>query len=234
MSSFGPHEDTTVPGASRAGFQSFCRRGRADRPGVQGVVHPQRLPSGVGQDLRRPDGAGHVGGLRREGLRQDSHAIAGGAAAGRLQRRPSRPPGLRGAVRRLQPLHRPLPRGISRPRAADRSCAGPVAPLGPHRRHPLAGGDATCRPRPRRAQARHPAARDEPLPIEKLGANQARDVALLAAIYDRSTAENPAHRWQRLRKKLRFSTWRSKWDMALGIGVVAAVWRYFSISADPT
>ncbi len=41
-------------------------------------------------------------------------------------------------------------------------------------------------------QARHPAAREEPLPIEKLDAAQVRDVALLAAIYDQSTAESPA------------------------------------------
>ena len=41
-------------------------------------------------------------------------------------------------------------------------------------------------------QARHPAARDEPLPIDKLDASQARDVVLLAACYDQSTAENPA------------------------------------------
>ncbi len=70
-------------------------------------------------------------------------------------------------------------------------------------------------------QARHPAAREEPLPIGRLDAGEARDVALLAAVYDRSTAENPAQRWQRLRKKLRFSTWRSKWDLAVG-GVVTA------------
>ena len=71
-------------------------------------------------------------------------------------------------------------------------------------------------------QARHPAARDEPLPLDQLDAGQARDVALLAAIYDQSTAENPAGRWRRLRKKLRLSTWRSKWDLAVGIGVTAA------------
>ncbi len=65
-------------------------------------------------------------------------------------------------------------------------------------------------------QARHPAARDGALPIELLDAAQARDVALLAAIYDQSTAESPAARWQRLRKKLRFSTWKSKWDLAVG------------------
>ncbi len=71
-------------------------------------------------------------------------------------------------------------------------------------------------------QARHPAARDEPLPIEKLDANHARDVLLLAALYDLSTAESPGTRWKRLRKKLRFPTWKSKWDIALG-GVVAAI-----------
>ena len=83
--------------------------------------------------------------LRREGLRQDGHAVAGRAAAGRLQRRSSRPPGLRRAVRRLQPVHRPFPRGFSRPLAADRSGPGPMAAVGPHRRHPLAGRDATGR-----------------------------------------------------------------------------------------
>jgi hypothetical protein len=74
-------------------------------------------------------------------------------------------------------------------------------------------------------QARHPAARDEPLPIDRLDASQVRDVALLAAIYDQSTAENPAARWQRLRKKLRYSTWKSKWDLAAGgsVSVVALV-----------
>ncbi|MGA2257098.1 MAG: hypothetical protein ABSG53_20795 [Thermoguttaceae bacterium] len=71
-------------------------------------------------------------------------------------------------------------------------------------------------------QVRHPAARDEPLRIDKLNASQARDVALLAAIYDQSTAENPAVRWQRLRKKLRFSTWTSKWDLAVG-GAVSGI-----------
>jgi len=76
-------------------------------------------------------------------------------------------------------------------------------------------------------QARHPAARDEPLRIEKLDGNQARDVALLAAIYDQSRAENPAVRWQRLRKRLRFSTWRSKWDLAVGSVVTVAALAIF-------
>jgi hypothetical protein len=70
-------------------------------------------------------------------------------------------------------------------------------------------------------EARHPAARDETPPVEKLDAGQARDVMLLAAIYDQSTAESPVQRWQRLRKKLRFSTWKSKWDRAVGASVSA-------------
>jgi hypothetical protein len=72
-------------------------------------------------------------------------------------------------------------------------------------------------------QTRHPAARDEPLPIASLDAAQVRDVMLLAACYDQSTAESPFQRWRRLRRKLRFSTWRSKWDLALGILTTLAV-----------
>jgi hypothetical protein len=70
---------------------------------------------------------------------------------------------------------------------------------------------------------RHPAARDEAPPTDLLDAAQVRDVMLLAACYDQSTSENLLQRWRRLRKKLRFSTWRSKWDWAAGIAVTAAV-----------
>jgi len=72
-------------------------------------------------------------------------------------------------------------------------------------------------------QARHPAARDEALPLDQLDAAQIRDVMLLAACYDQSTAENVYQRWQRLRKKLRFPTWQSKWDLALGGFITVAV-----------
>ncbi|MEN6457645.1 MAG: hypothetical protein ABFC63_01835 [Thermoguttaceae bacterium] len=72
-------------------------------------------------------------------------------------------------------------------------------------------------------QARHPAARDEALPVELLDAAQRRDVLLLAACYDQSTAENRFKRWDRLRRKLKFSTWRSKWDLAVGTLVTLAV-----------
>lgn len=73
-------------------------------------------------------------------------------------------------------------------------------------------------------QASHPAACDtEPLPIQSLSAAQVRDVLLLAACYDQSTAETSEARWHRLRRKLGFPTWRSKWDMTLGIATTVAV-----------
>jgi len=72
--------------------------------------------------------------------------------------------------------------------------------------------------------ASHPAAYDqEPLPVGSLERSQARDLLLLCACYDQSTAETTEARWHRLRRKLGFSTWRSKWDLAVGIAGVLAV-----------
>jgi hypothetical protein len=76
-------------------------------------------------------------------------------------------------------------------------------------------------------QSRHPAARDNALPISSLDASQVRDVLLLAACYDQSTAENALQRWRGLKSKLRFSTLRSKWDIILGIVVTAAAMAFF-------
>jgi hypothetical protein len=76
-------------------------------------------------------------------------------------------------------------------------------------------------------QARHPAARDEPLPVESLDAAQKRDVLLLAACYDQSTAENPEQRWHHLRRKLRFPIWRSRRELAIGIAATLAVVLFF-------
>jgi hypothetical protein len=70
-------------------------------------------------------------------------------------------------------------------------------------------------------QARHPAARDEALDISGLDRAQARDILLLAACYDQSTGDNPEERHHQLCRKLGVSTWLSKWDLALGIGVTA-------------
>jgi hypothetical protein len=71
-------------------------------------------------------------------------------------------------------------------------------------------------------QTRHPAARDDALPVDKLDSSQVRDVMLLAACYDQSTAENTLQRWRRLRAKLHFPVWRSKLDIVLGIVVAIA------------
>jgi hypothetical protein len=58
----------------------------------------------------------------------------------------------------------------------------------------------------------------------ELDRHQARDLLLLAACYDQSIAATFRERWQQLKQRLRFSTWRSWWAVALGItGTVAAV-----------
>ncbi|HEY1600200.1 MAG TPA: hypothetical protein VGG64_11390 [Pirellulales bacterium] len=62
-----------------------------------------------------------------------------------------------------------------------------------------------------------------PLETGLLDRHQARDLLLLAACYDRSMAEAPRRRWHRLRRKLRFRTWRARWPAALGFVVVIAV-----------
>jgi len=59
--------------------------------------------------------------------------------------------------------------------------------------------------------------------VSKLDRHQARDLLLLAACYDTSTAETFAWRWRRLRRRLRFRTWRSQWDLGLGIVVTLTV-----------
>ena len=53
--------------------------------------------------------------------------------------------------------------------------------------------------------------------LAALDRHQARDLLLLAACYDQSSAETTKGRWQRLRRKLRFRTWRSYWALAVGI-----------------
>jgi len=62
-----------------------------------------------------------------------------------------------------------------------------------------------------------------PMEIGLLDRHQARDLLLLAACYDRSTAEAPRRRWQRLRRKLRFHAWRALRSAALGFLVTLSV-----------
>ena len=63
----------------------------------------------------------------------------------------------------------------------------------------------------------------EPLDAGKLARDQGRDLLLLAAIYDQSSAESLRKRWHRLRRKARFLTIRGKWPLALGVVVTIAV-----------
>ena len=59
--------------------------------------------------------------------------------------------------------------------------------------------------------------------IDSLDRHQARDLLLLAACYDQSTNETFESRWERLRKRLKFSTWKVQRDFAAGIGVSLVV-----------
>jgi hypothetical protein len=53
--------------------------------------------------------------------------------------------------------------------------------------------------------------------VDGLDRDPARDLLLLAACYDQSTATTFKDRWTALRKRLRFTTWWAKWPLALGI-----------------
>lgn len=72
-------------------------------------------------------------------------------------------------------------------------------------------------------QARHPAARDEPLDPSALDAAQRRDVLLLAACYDQSLADSRQQRFGQLRRRLQFPVWKAWWDIGLGAAVSVAV-----------
>lgn len=61
--------------------------------------------------------------------------------------------------------------------------------------------------------------------VEKLDHHQVRDMLLLAACYDQSTAETFKGRWHRLRTKLGFSTWQAQWDLGLG-----AAWSVLAVT----
>lgn len=59
--------------------------------------------------------------------------------------------------------------------------------------------------------------------LQSLDRHQARDLLLLAACYDQSSAETIKGRWNRLRRKLRYHAWPAQWDFALGILGTAGV-----------
>jgi hypothetical protein len=62
-----------------------------------------------------------------------------------------------------------------------------------------------------------------PSDIDGLDRNQARDLLLLAACYDQSTADTFKGRWHRLRRRLKYSTWQSYWQLAVGWSATALI-----------
>ncbi|MDA1017384.1 MAG: hypothetical protein O3A00_23375 [Planctomycetota bacterium] len=67
--------------------------------------------------------------------------------------------------------------------------------------------------------------------IDHLSLTQKRDLLLLAAFYNHSFNLPPVERWTQLKRKIRFSTWRSEWDRALAVGVtlltvIVALWSW--------
>lgn len=52
--------------------------------------------------------------------------------------------------------------------------------------------------------------------LAHLNRHQSRDLLILAACYDQSLAETFKGRWEKLRRKLKFSTWMAGWPFALG------------------
>ncbi|MFM8734378.1 MAG: hypothetical protein ACKOC8_04205 [Pirellulales bacterium] len=61
-----------------------------------------------------------------------------------------------------------------------------------------------------------------PARLPRLSPPQARDLALLAACYDQSTAEPVADRWRRLRRRIGHRSWRGVWPRLLAVAATAA------------
>jgi hypothetical protein len=61
-----------------------------------------------------------------------------------------------------------------------------------------------------------------PIDVKRLDRHQARDLLLLAASYDQSTAETVKGRWHRLRRKLRFRTFVAQWPWLMGLAATLA------------
>jgi len=69
--------------------------------------------------------------------------------------------------------------------------------------------------------------------FDRLDRYQARDLLLLAASYDQSTAETFTGRWHRLRRRLKYRTLLTQWDLGLGIaGTVAIVALMISLAIN--
>jgi hypothetical protein len=61
------------------------------------------------------------------------------------------------------------------------------------------------------------------IPAARLPAPQARDLALLAACYDQSTAESFPARWRRLRARVGYRAWLGLWPRALGLAATVVL-----------
>jgi hypothetical protein len=62
-----------------------------------------------------------------------------------------------------------------------------------------------------------------PADFKALDRHQSRDLLMLAACYDQSSAETSRGRWRRLRRGLRYRSWPAQWDLALGwLATIAA------------
>ncbi len=59
--------------------------------------------------------------------------------------------------------------------------------------------------------------------VDQLDRHQARDLLLLSACYDQSTAQTFKGRWRQLRRHLSFWSFKAYWDLALGIGWLVLV-----------
>jgi len=85
-------------------------------------------------------------------------------------------------------------------------------------------------------QKHSPFATENPLEeerLKKLDRHQTRDLLMLAAYYDQSTAETFKGRWHRLRRKIKFSTWRVGWDFylaAIASLSILGLWIYFAFT----
>jgi hypothetical protein len=78
--------------------------------------------------------------------------------------------------------------------------------------------------------ARHPAARDEPLDIAVLDRPRRRDVLLLAACYDQSSSEGREERFAQLRKRLGVRNFKGWWPLSVGILVTLVVFLIIAVS----
>lgn len=65
--------------------------------------------------------------------------------------------------------------------------------------------------------------------VDQLDRHQARDLLVLTACYDQATGENFLERWHRLRKRLKFNTYKSYWQLATGIGWMVGMIAILSI-----